>query len=112
MRHLLFLLFLSPCTFCALLLILFSFSDFLLYWFRQTNSDYIFVGAIIWIYNNEYSNVISQGIVAIDSTDNDYEIVNIGSKEIYLLSTDLNNIKSNSYFTNRLVNIVIEYLGK
>ena len=30
MRHLLFLLFLSPCTFCALLLILFSFSDFLL----------------------------------------------------------------------------------
>ena len=36
----------------------------------------------------------------------------IGSKEIYLLSLDLNNIKSNSYFTNTLVNIVIEYLGK
>lgn len=33
-------------------------------------------------------------------------------KEIYLLSPDLNNIKSNSYFTNTLVNIVIEYLGK
>ena len=36
----------------------------------------------------------------------------IGSKEIYLLSPDLNNIKSNSYFTNTLVNIVIEYLVK
>lgn len=36
----------------------------------------------------------------------------IGSKEIYLLSPDLNNIKSNYYFTNTLVNIVIEYLGK
>ena len=36
----------------------------------------------------------------------------IGSKEIYLLSPDLNNIKSNSYFTNTLVNIVIEYLGR
>ena len=87
-------------------------TDFVSYGFRQTNTDNIYVGASKWIYNNEYSNVISQGIVAIDSTDNDYEIVNIGSKEIYLLSPDLNNIKSNSYFTNTLVNIVIEYLGK
>lgn len=87
-------------------------TDFVSYGFRQTNTDNIYVGASKWIYNNEYSNVISQGIVAIDSTDSDYEIVNIGSKEIYLLSPDLNNIKSNSYFTNTLVNIVIEYLGK
>lgn len=87
-------------------------TDFVSYGFRQTNTDNIYVGASKWIYNNEYSNVISQGIVAIDSTDNDYEIVNIGSKEIYLLSPYLNNIKSNSYFTNTLVNIEIEYLGK
>ena len=87
-------------------------TDFVSYGFRQTNTDNIYVGASKWIYNNEYSNVISQGIVAIDSTENDYEIVNIGSKEIYLLSPDLNNIKSNSYFTNTLVNIVIDYLGK
>ena len=37
-------------------------------------------------YNNEYSNVISQGIVAIDSTDNDYEIVN----ESFYNNTDNN----------------------
>ena len=87
-------------------------TDFISYGFRQTNTDNIYVGASKWIYNNEYSNVISQGIVAVDNVSNDYEIVNIGSKEIYLLSPDLNNIKSNSYFTNTLVNIVIEYLGK
>ena len=78
----------------------------------MVQKKYIYYRASKWIYNNEYSNVISQGRVAIDSTDSDYEIVNIGSKEIYLLSPDLNNIKSNSYFTNTLVNIVIEYLGK
>lgn len=87
-------------------------SDFVSIGFRQINTDNIYVGNSKWIYNEEFDMISGQGIVAVNNTDNLYELVNISPQIIYLNSPDLKHIKSKSYFTNSLVNIVIEYLGR
>lgn len=87
-------------------------SDFVSIGFRQVNTDNIYVGSSKWIYNEQFDIINGQGIVAINNTDDLYELVNISPQIIYLNSPDLKHIKSISYFTNSLVNIVIEYLGK
>lgn len=53
-----------------------------------------------------------QGVIAVNYLDEQYELVNLGNKDIYLNSPDLNNIKSDSYFTKSLVTIIIEYMGR
>ena len=53
-----------------------------------------------------------QGVIAVNNLDEQYEVVNLGNKDIYLNSSDLNNIKSDSYFTKSLVTIIIEYMGR
>lgn len=87
-------------------------TDFVSLGFRKIDTDNIYVGASKWIYNNEYDLISAQGIVSIENMTNLYELVNISPNTIYLNSPDLNYIKSNSYFTNALVNIVIEYQGR
>ena len=87
-------------------------SDFVSIGFRQVNTDNIYVGSSKWIYNEEFDIINGQGVVAINNTNDLYELVNISPQIIYLNSPDLNHIKSKSYFTNALVNIVIEYMGK
>lgn len=86
--------------------------DFVSVGFRLVDTDNIYIGASKWIYNDEYDQITGQGILAVDNIKNIYEFVNIGPEIIYLWTPDLKNIKSNSYFTNALVNIVVEYLGK
>lgn len=87
-------------------------TDFISIGLRLLNTDNIYIGSSKWGYKNEYTYVSGQGILVVDDIKNIYELVNIGQKDIYILTPDLNNIKSNSYFTNALVNIVVEYLGK
>ena len=87
-------------------------NDFISIGFRLTNTDNIYVGGSKWVYNDEYITISSQGIISVENTDNIYELVNVGNQTIFLNTPDLNDIESNSYFTNALVNIVIEYLGK
>lgn len=52
------------------------------------------------------------GVITVNNLDEQYEVVNLGNKDIYLNSPDLNNIKSDSYFTNSLVTIIIEYMSR
>ena len=54
--------------------------------------------------------VNSNGILPIERKE--FELVNLGNKSIYLITPDIENIKSKSYFTNSLVTVFIEYLGK
>ena len=56
--------------------------------------------------------IVMHGVIAVNNLDEQYEVVNLGNKDIYLNSPDLNNIKSDSYFTNSLVTIIIEYMGR
>ena len=85
--------------------------DFITIGFRKINTDNIYIGASKWAYDEEYINLFAHGIVAIESTENLYELVNLSPQTIFLNTPDLRNIQSSSYFTNSLVSIVIEYLG-
>lgn len=86
--------------------------DFVTIGFRELNTDNIYIGASKWIYNEQVEQITGQGIIAVDDTSKIYELVNLSKETIHLSSPDIKNIKSKSYFTNLLVNIVIEYLGK
>ena len=80
--------------------------------FKEENTDNVYVGAAQWVYNGEAVQTTGQGIVSIVDTTKKYEFVNLGKQTIYLQTPDLKNIASISYFTNALVTIVIDYLGK
>ena len=64
------------------------------------------------IYNSEVIQVKAQGIIAVNSTENTYKIVNLSKNDIYLSTPNINNIASNSYFTNSTVTVIVNYLGK
>lgn len=87
-------------------------TDFVTIGFRLLNTDNIYIGSSKWIYNEDYNEISGQGVLAVDSTDNVYELVNLSPKEIYLSAPDVKNIESKSYFTNAIVNVVIEYMGR
>lgn len=87
-------------------------TDFITIGFRKANTDDVYIGASCWK-NNEIANqIVAEGIISIVNTEDAYEIVNLGNQTFYLNSPDLQDINSNSYFTNSLVTIFIEYLGR
>ena len=86
--------------------------DFVTIGFRQCDTDNIYIGGSKWIYNEQVEQVTGQGIVVVDDVSKLYELVNLSKETIRLFAPDIKNISSKSYFTNPLVNIIIEFLGK
>ena len=80
--------------------------------FRQTNTDNAYIGVGQWVYNAEPVELIGQGIIAVIDKEETYELANLGKYPIYLLTPDIKNIASKSYFSNPLITIIIEYLGR
>lgn len=80
--------------------------------FRLVSKDDIFIVASEWIYYDEPTQIMSQGIISVGDIANAYELVNLSSQTIFLNTPDLNCISSSSHFTNSLITIVIEYLGR
>lgn len=86
--------------------------DFVALGFRLVGKDAIFIGDSEWIYYDEPTQIMGQGIIAVEDIANAYELVNLSPQTIFLNTPDLNYISSGSYFTNSLITIVIEYLGR
>lgn len=87
-------------------------TDFVTLGLRELNTDNIYIGASKW-YDKEISEqIFMEGTMVVANPANLYEIVNLGNQQIYLNSPNLKNISSKSYFTNSLVTITIEYLGR
>lgn len=80
--------------------------------FRQIDTDNSYIGVGQWVYNAEPVQLLGQGIIAVADKDLLYELVNLGKYPIYLLTPDINNIASKSYFSNSLITMIIEYLGR
>lgn len=87
-------------------------TDFVSLGFRKINTDNIYIGASSWISDEVPRQITAQGIIAVEDTNNLYELANVGKKDICLFSPDISDIGSQSYFTNSLITIVIEYLGR
>ena len=86
--------------------------DFVSLGFRLVDSDSLFIGASQWTYYDEATQIVGQGIIAVENIANAYELVNLSPQTIYLNTPSLNDISVKSYFTNSLITIVIEYLGR
>ena len=87
-------------------------TDFVSIGFRQVGTDNIFIGASQWSYYEEVKQIVGEGLIAVESIANAYELVNLGKTSIHLNTPDLKNISSGSYFTNSIVTILIEYKGR
>lgn len=87
-------------------------TDFVSIGFRKLDTDNIYIGASSWINDDTAKQITASGIMAIENPNNIYELVNLGQKDICLFTPDLLNIKSSSYFTNSLVTVIVEYLGR
>ena len=86
--------------------------DFVSLAFRLVNTDNVFIGASQWTYADEPVQIIAQGIIAVEDIANVYELVNVSNQTIRLNTPNLGDIQSGSYFTNSIITIVIEYLGR
>lgn len=80
--------------------------------FRQTGTDNVYVGVGEWVFNGEAVELNAMGVVSVVNTNNTYELANLGKQTIYLNTPDLMDIASNSYFSNPLMTMVVEYLGR
>ena len=52
-------------------------SDFITIGFRQNNTDNVYIGTSKWLYENQYINLLAQGILVVDNPTNIYELVNL-----------------------------------
>lgn len=80
--------------------------------FKQTGFDNAYVGVGEWVFNGEAVELVAQGIISVVNPDSSYELSNLSKQPIFLHAPDIRNISSISYFSNPLVTMVIEYLGK
>lgn len=79
---------------------------------REKDTDNIYIGTSSWYKTETAKQNIMEGMLAITDTKKEFELVNLSNKSICLITPDIENIKSKSYFTNSLVTVFIEYLGK
>lgn len=80
--------------------------------FKQVDTDNVYIGVGQWVYNGEAIELSASGIISVVDTNTSYELSNLSKSTIYLNTPDIKNIASTSYFSNPLVTILIEYLGK
>ncbi len=87
-------------------------TDFVSLGFKLTGTDNVYIGTSQWVTDETAIQLVGQGIIAVVSNSEAYELVNLSKQSIYLLSPDQKNTISNSLYSNSLITIVIEYLGR
>ncbi len=87
-------------------------TDFVSLGFKKVNTDDIYIGTSQFIPDEIAVELVGQGIISVVNTNELYTLDNLSKRDIYLKTPDLPNIGSTSYFSNPLVTIVIEYLGR
>lgn len=86
--------------------------DFVSIGLREKDTDNIYIGASTWYETETAKQNIMEGMLAVTDPKKEFELVSLGNKSICLITPDIENIKSKSYFTNSLITIFIEYLGR
>ena len=84
-------------------------TDIIAIGFKKTNEDTVYAGRSIWNFAEPVLTVAGHGIF--NATTNDvFELVNLGKKSFYLNAPNIMNINSYSSFINPVVTIIIEAL--
>ena len=80
--------------------------------FKKVDSPIVYAGGSSFYTYGPTVKIISQGLFVVsDPLKDELELVNLSKQSIYLNSPLIDSINSNSYFSNPVVTIVIEYLG-
>lgn len=87
-------------------------TDFVAVGLAEKGTDNIYIGASQWTYDEFPIPMFAQGILSVVDTNQDYELINTTTREIYLSTPKLEHTASKSYFTTLPVSIVVEYLGR
>ena len=80
--------------------------------FKESNTNNVYVGASSWVWNGEAIEIYTSGIISVPNTNSLYELTNLSKETIYLNTPNIENISSTSYFSNSLVTLLIDYLGR
>lgn len=86
--------------------------DFVSVGFGEANTDNIYVGGSQWDYDEFPLPIYGHGIIVARDPQTKFALINTTTREIYLSSPKLEHSATKSYFTNPLVSIIIEYLGR
>ena len=70
----------------------------------------MFSGASSWCKDNMPTTLVSSGLFIVTNTDEEFELYNFTKQSIFLISPNIQNINTSSYFVNPLVKITIEYM--
>lgn len=65
--------------------------DFVALGFRKIDTDNIYIGASKWIYDGRPTQLLGQGIIAVEDTNNLYELVNVSKRNIKLIASEIEN---------------------
>ncbi len=80
--------------------------------FKKVNSPIVYAGGSAWYFNDPTIRIVSQGLFVVgDPLNEELELVNLSNQSIILNTPLLDNINSESYYSNPVVTIVIQYLG-
>ncbi len=80
--------------------------------FGVSGTDNIYIGGSSFIYGEEERQVVIHGVIAVPDVSESYSLINLSNQQIYLSTPSIIDIKSNSYFSNSYVSMIIEYLGR
>jgi len=78
---------------------------------KETGTDNIYVGGSGFTKEDDAHNMIATGLLSVVDTTKVYELVNLSKRSIYLKTSKLENIHTDSYFVNSPVIVMIDYLG-
>lgn len=82
-------------------------TDFVAVSFREVNSEKILASSNTWTKEEVATNMFGQGMFVVDNTNNEYELVNVQKKSIYINGADIMQTTSDSYFTVPMVSLNI-----
>lgn len=85
--------------------------DFASVGFRKVDDNVVFSGASAWCKDSMPTTLTSNGLFIVTNTDEEFELYNFTKQSIFLISPNIQNINTESYFVNPLVKITIEYMG-
>lgn len=84
-------------------------TDIIAIGFKKTNENTVYAGRSIWNFAEPIAAISGHGIFNA-TTDDVFELVNLGKKSIYLDAPNIANIASDSSFINPVVSVIIETL--
>lgn len=87
-------------------------NNFISVGFREVGTDNVYIGGSCYSISSTPSEITAQGILAINNLNQPYELVNLTNSNIFLKTPQLETLNTTSYFSNSLVTIIIEYLGR